>query len=79
MNVKWLIETGVFPEEITANIEKSLEEIDVDYRIKLDVVDYAKSSSLFFRQPSLTKGSFYIPYGSVGMVRDLQNLVRECN
>jgi len=70
MNVKWLIEAGMFPEEVTANIEKSLEEIDVDYRIKLDVVDYAKSSLLS------NKNSFYIPYGSVGMVRDLQNLVR---
>ena len=63
MNVKWLIETNVFPKDTYTDISSALDTINVNYQLVLDVEYYINDEN-----------TFYIPYGSVGMVQKVSVL-----
>jgi len=70
MNVKWLIEDGVFPEVVTKEITDALYSIGANYKLAMNVTREIDS---------VAENDFYIPYGSVGMVQGLSGKVLDEN
>ena len=63
MKAKWLIEEGVFPEDVTESLISSLDSVGIKNQLTSDV-----ESNI------VNKDLFYIPYGSVGMVQNVSNI-----
>jgi len=80
MEQQWLIEDGVFPENVTLEIKSTLDSLGLDYTIQSDPIGHLDScSGLRLNSCSeLGPSPCIIPYGSVGFISQFLENNNKC-